>query len=62
MQYGSTDGGTILRYDNFPDHPGAPIHHKHVGEDSVDSVDFEGVRPLYRRFKREVRDHGEHWP
>ena len=30
MQYGSTDGKTIIRYDNFPDHPGASRHHKHI--------------------------------
>jgi hypothetical protein len=29
MQYGTTDGETIIRYDNSPDHPNAAHHHKH---------------------------------
>lgn len=62
MQYGTTDGDTIIRYDNFPDHPGAPNHHKHTADGRVEPVDFEGVRLLFQRFKREVRNYGEHWP
>lgn len=60
MQYGTEDGETIVRYDNFPDHPGAAHHHKHTPE-GVEDVDFPGVEPLYDRFKREVNEHGEHW-
>lgn len=54
------DEGTIVRYDNFPDHPGAPLHHKHVGAD-IEPVDFPGLWLLYQRFKREVIENGEHW-
>ncbi|MFC6907251.1 toxin-antitoxin system TumE family protein [Halalkalicoccus tibetensis] len=57
MQYGTTDGSLIFRYDNFPDHPGAAEHHKHIGESRVEDIDFPGVLDLYRRFKAEVNDH-----
>jgi len=55
------DDGTILRHDNFPDHPGAPHHHVHRPDGSVVAVDFAGVCPLFDRFKREVIDNGEPW-
>lgn len=66
MQYGRSDtvedeDGTIFRYDNFPDHPGAPLHHKHTADDDVEGVDYDGVLDLYHTFKQEVRDHGEPW-
>lgn len=61
MQYGSTDGETIIRYDNFPDHPGAALHHKHHSDGSVEDIEFPGLEPLFDRFKAEVQNHGEHW-
>lgn len=62
MQYGTTEGKTIFRYDNFPDHPNAQHHHKHVIDGSVEPVEFDGVRSLFDKFKTEVRAYGEHWP
>lgn len=62
MQYGTTAGETIIRYDNFPDHPAAPVHHRHRRDSGVSPLEFDGVRELYERFKSEVRAHGEHWP
>ncbi|OVE86034.1 toxin-antitoxin system TumE family protein [Natronolimnobius baerhuensis] len=61
MQYGTTDGETIIRYDNFPDHPDAAQHHKHLSNGDVEDIEFTGLEPLYDRFKQEVRTHGEHW-
>ena len=61
MQFGERDGGTIFRYDNFPDHLGASHHHKHLADGSVVGVDFTGVFDLYEQFKQEIRDHGEYW-
>ena len=66
LQYGHTDApddedGTIIRYDNFPDHPGAPQHHKHTEHGEVAPVEFNGLRDLYHEFKQEVRDYGEPW-
>lgn len=62
MQYGYVDGRTVIRYDNFPDHPGTERHHKHTEDGSVEAIEFPGLFPLYQRFKQEVRNHGEHWP
>lgn len=71
MQYGHRDptatdvaseDGTIIRYDNFPDHPEAPNHHKHLPDGSVEGVEFPGLRRLAERFKREVSEtYGEPW-
>ena len=56
------EDGTIIRYDNFPDHPNAPIHHKHLPDGTVDPAEFTGVRPLFETFKIEVtEDYDEHW-
>ncbi|TQQ82224.1 toxin-antitoxin system TumE family protein [Halonotius roseus] len=69
FQYGTkdetrtaTDDGTIIRYDNFPDHPNAAIHHKHLPDGTVKAVDFTGLRPLFAAFKTEViEDYDEDW-
>lgn len=61
MQYGNAAGETILRYDNFPDHPDIERHHKHRPDGSVENIAFEGLRPLFERFKTEVRSHGNEW-
>lgn len=61
MQYGNVAGETIVRYDNFPDHPGASRHHRHQADGEVAAVDFESLRDLYERFKHEVRNHGDEW-
>lgn len=61
MQYGTLDGNTIIRYDNFPDHPDAALHHKHLRTGDVEDIDFTGLEALYDRFKEEVRTYGEHW-
>jgi hypothetical protein len=60
LQYGDYDGNTIIRYDNFPDHPDAAHHHKHA-PGGVEDVDFEGVLPLYQQFKTEVNNYGHDW-
>lgn len=56
-QYGDREGETIIRYDNFPDHPGAPHHHKHLADGSVEGVEFDGVWDLYQQFTQEVNEH-----
>lgn len=61
MQYGNAAGETIIRYDNFPDHPDVADHHKHCEDGTVEPVDFDGLQPLYKRFKIEVNDHGHDW-
>lgn len=61
LQYGELGGETVFRYDNFPDHPDAPDHHKHTADGRVVGVVFDGIAPLYRRFKSEVNEHGHDW-
>lgn len=61
FQYGVFDGEIVFLYDNFPDHPDAPHHHKHERDGSVVGFDFDGVAALYQRFKSEVNDHGHEW-
>jgi hypothetical protein len=61
MQYGNVAGETIIRYDNFPDHPDAAHHHKHRSDGSVEDVDFDGIRPRFERFRTEVNEHGHDW-
>lgn len=61
MQYGNAAGETLVRYDNFPDHPGAAHHHVHRADGTVEDVDYEGLRPLFERFKSEVIDDGYNW-
>ncbi|MFB6139203.1 MAG: DUF6516 family protein [Halosimplex sp.] len=61
FQYGEFDGDTVVRYDNFPDHPDAPDHHRHDEDGTIEGIEFEGVAPLYERFKSEVTDHGHDW-
>ncbi len=61
MQYGNIAGETIVRYDNFPDHPEAARHHKHTPEGDVEDLEFDSLLELYDRFKHEVRHHGDEW-
>ena len=61
MQYGNAAGETITRYDNFPDHPDAAHHHKHCPDGTVVDIEFDGLQPLFERFKSEVIDHGHDW-
>ncbi|WEL16787.1 Uncharacterized protein SVXHr_0608 [Halorhabdus sp. SVX81] len=61
MQYGNAAGETILRYDNFPDHPDTARHHKHTADGSVDDVEFNGLESLFQQFKSEVIEHGHDW-
>lgn len=61
FQYGKRDGATIFRYDNFPDHPDAPHHHKHTRDGDVVDVDFTGLESLYEQFKEEIQDEGHDW-
>ncbi|MFC6864400.1 DUF6516 family protein [Halomicroarcula sp. GCM10025817] len=61
MQYGNAVGETIIRYDNFPDHPDAAHYHKHRADGAVVDVDFDGLQPLFQRFKSAVIDHGHDW-
>ena len=61
MQYGNAAGETIVRYDNFPDHPDAERHHKHTSDGQVEDIEFEGLQSLFKQFKTEVKSYGHQW-
>lgn len=50
---GSTDGTTILRYDDA--HERSKGHERHTAE-GVEVIEFPGLLPLYERFTREAED------
>ncbi|MDZ7746061.1 MAG: DUF6516 family protein [Halobacteriales archaeon] len=52
FHYGTTNGETILRYDNA--HEQAKGHERHTS-DGVERIDFPGIRALYDRFRREIK-------
>lgn len=52
--YDPTSGQPLLRYDNAHEHPVAGWHHRHVGEEEPESIDFDGLDAHLRRFRREV--------
>lgn len=54
LHYGTTDGETIVRYDNA--HETTKGHERHVG-DRVAVIDFPGMMELYDRFRREVEQY-----
>lgn len=54
--YNPETGATILRYDNHNKHAGSR-HHKHIGEDETEKIEFDGVKDAYRKFVQEVKKH-----
>jgi len=53
LHYGTTDGETLLRYDNA--HERSKGHERHTGDD-VETIKFPGMGTLLDRFQREVDD------
>lgn len=47
---------TILRYDNHNKHAGSR-HHKHIGENKTEKIEFNGVKEAYQKFVEEVKEH-----
>lgn len=50
------DGTTLLRFDNFPDHPGADRHHYHTTDGVHDDIEYAGLAAHVRRFYDEMDD------
>ncbi|QHS17330.1 toxin-antitoxin system TumE family protein [Halopenitus persicus] len=55
FQYMTAAGRTVLRFDNFPDHPDVGRHHYHT-PDGVFDVEYTGLSDHVRAFHREVDD------
>ncbi|USZ68596.1 DUF6516 family protein [Halorussus salilacus] len=57
LHFGTTDGETILRYDNS--HELTKGHERHVGDgetERTEEIDFPGMDALLERFVREVEE------
>jgi hypothetical protein len=53
MHYGTTDGETLLQYNNA--HEQTHGHERHT-VDGVTDIEFPGIVDLFERFQREVDD------
>jgi len=53
LHYGTTDGETLLRYDNA--HERSKGHERHTRDD-VTEITFPGMMELYERFCSEIED------
>lgn len=51
LHYGTLDGETIVRYDNSHGE-----HERHPPEDG-ESIEFESMEELWKRFEKEVAEH-----
>lgn len=54
-------GRTLLRFDNFPDHPGVDRHHYHTPEGVYDDIDYIGLKDHVQLFyhKMDARRTGD---
>jgi hypothetical protein len=55
----TADGRTLLRFDNFPDHPGVDRHHYHTPDGVYDDVAYTGLEDHVRMFYDEMDDRRE---
>ena len=56
FQYMNEDGRTILRFDNFPEHPGVDRHHYHTPDGVFDDIEYTGLAAHVRLFHAEIDD------
>lgn len=54
FQYMAEDGRTLLRFDNFPDHPGVDRHHYHTPDGVYDDIEYTGLQDHVQSFYDEV--------
>lgn len=50
FQYMTADGDTLLRFDNFPHHPGVGRHHYHDPDGAFDDIEYTGLTDHVRKF------------
>lgn len=50
FQYMAEDGKTILRFDNFPGHPGVDRHHYHTPDGVYDDIEYAGPKDHVQKF------------
>lgn len=56
FQYMVEDGRTLLRFDNFPDHPGVDRHHYHTPDGAYDDIEYTGLKDHVQTFYNEMDD------
>ncbi len=54
FQYMDEDGRTLLRFDNFPHHPGVDRHHYHAPDGVHDDVEYTGLLAHVQKFRDEM--------
>lgn len=62
FQYMDEEGQTLLRFDNFPNHPGVGRHHYHTPDGVFDDVEYTSLRDHIQSFYEDVDAwrHGEY--
>lgn len=51
------DGRTLLRFDNFPGHPGVDRHYYHTTEGVYDDIEYTGLENHVQTFYDEMDTH-----
>jgi hypothetical protein len=59
FQYMAEDGRTLLRFDNFPDHPRVDRHHYHTPDGVYDDIEYTGLKAHVQKFHTEMDDRRE---
>jgi len=54
VQYMAPDGRTLLRFDNFPDHPKVNRHHYHTPDGVDDDIEYTGLAAHVQLFRNEI--------
>lgn len=50
FQYMAVDGRTLLRFDNYPNHPNVDRHHYHTPDGVFDDLEYTGLREHVQAF------------
>jgi hypothetical protein len=59
FQYMDEAGNTLLRFDNYPHHPGVNRHHYHTPDGVFDDIEFTGLSDHVQKFHDAVDDRRE---
>lgn len=59
FQYMAEDGETLLRFDNFPDHPNVDRHHYHTPTGVYDNITYTNLQDHVHKFYDELDDRRE---
>lgn len=51
------DGQTLLRFDNFPNHPGVDRHHYYTPDGVDDDIEYTGLTDHVQAFYDAMDDH-----